>query len=364
MALDFGIFYEIAVPEGKTSQEIFHQTIHQVKKAEEVGFSHFWSVEHHFLGEFSHSSAPEAFFGAIAAHTKTIRIGHGVRLLPYPYNHPIRVAEMAATLDNICDGRLEFGTGRSVSRIELEGFGIDPSMTRELWRESLEMVVGAWTEKAFSWEGKHFKFPLREVVPKPVQAPHPPLWIAATGPESHQIAGLQGLGLLSFTLMVGPDELKKRIAKYRIAQNSAEAKPIGKFANKKAAAFTLVLCAETDKKAREIAGEACVWYVRESFKLVASVALSEMGEAVTDSNTYDYVKGMLGIDPDKINYNDLIEQSMIVVGSPETCIKKVTQYQDAGIDQYMSMMQVRDVPHQAIMDSIDLFGKQVIPYFQ
>lgn len=364
MALDFGIFYEIAVPEGKTSQEIFKQTLHQVKKAEEVGFSHFWTVEHHFLGEFSHSSAPEVFYGAVAAQTKTIRIGHGVRLLPYPYNHPIRVAEMAATLDNICDGRLEFGTGRSVSRTELEAFGIDPAKTRELWREALEMVVGAWTEEEFAWDGKQFKFPRRAVVPKPVQKPHPPLWIAATGPESHEIAGLQGLGLLSFTLLVDPDELKKRIGKYRAAQNSPAARPIGKFVNKQAAAFTLAFCAETDAKAKAIAGDACVWYVRESFKLVASVGLWQQGEDANASNTYDYVKKMLGMNPDDIKFDDLLERDMVIVGSPETCIKKVKRYQEAGCDQYLAMMQIRDIPHQDIMDSIDLFGKYVIPYFQ
>ncbi|MEW6300392.1 MAG: LLM class flavin-dependent oxidoreductase, partial [Thermodesulfobacteriota bacterium] len=238
--MDFGIFYEIEIPKPwheRSEYNAFKQVLAQVVRAEEAGFSHFWTVEHHFLSEFSHCSAPEVLYGAVSQRTKKIRIGHGVRLLPFPYNHPIRVAEMAATLDLLCDGRLEFGTGRSVSRDELEGFGIDPRETRDLWEEALDIVVGAWTNEIFSWEGKYFKIPPRNVIPKPLQKPHPPLWCASTGPETHEVAGRKGLGLLSFTLLVDPEELKRRIGIYRAGL--AEAKPAGKFVNDRAATFTL-----------------------------------------------------------------------------------------------------------------------------
>src|SRR5258708_7443039 len=181
----------------KDPNGVFQQVIAQVVEAERVGFSNFWSVEHHFLSEFAYSSAPEVLYGALSQRTSKIRIGHGVRLLPFPYNHPIRVAEMGATVDLLCDGRMEFGTGRSVSRDELEGFGINPSETRALWEEALDVVVGAWTNEVFSWEGKYFKIPPREILPKPLQKPPPPLWCASTGPEPHEIAGRKGLGLLS-----------------------------------------------------------------------------------------------------------------------------------------------------------------------
>ena len=127
MSGQFGLFYEIPVPRPwhpRSEYEAYHDVIAQAVRGEEVGFSHFWTVEHHFLSEFSHCSAPEVLYGAIAARTKRIKIGHGVRLLPFPYNHPVRVAEMAGALDIICDGRLEFGTGRSSTRDPARRVGV------------------------------------------------------------------------------------------------------------------------------------------------------------------------------------------------------------------------------------------------
>jgi len=363
MEMDFGIFYEIQVPKpwGPMSEhQAYKQVFAQVEAAERSGFSHFWTVEHHFLSEFSHCSAPEALYGAIAQRTTTMRIGHGVRLLPFPYNHPIRVAEMAATLDLVCDGRLEFGTGRSVSRDELEGFGINPNDTRALWDEALDIVVGAWTNEVFSWEGRFFKVPPRCVIPKPLQKPHPPLWCASTGPETHEIAGRKGLGLLSFTLLVDPDELKRRIEIYR--GGLAQAKPAGKFINDRAATFTMVHCAETNKEARETAARAMEWYAHRAFEAVASVGLWQSGN--TDLGTYDYIKQFLKVDASMFTFDYMDQNDMIICGDPDTCIKKVKRYQDAGCQQLLCFMQIYDIPHQKIMDSIKLWGTHVIPYFK
>lgn len=177
--MKFGLMYEIPVPRPwheRSAYEAFQNTIEQIVLADQLGFHSVWTVEHHFLDEYSFSSAPGVFYGALAAKTKNIRIGHGVRLLPFPYNHPVRAAEAAATVDILSNGRLEFGTGRSGTRVELEGFGIDPNDTRPMWEEALEVVVGSWTEETFSYEGKYFTLPPRGVVPKPLQQPHPPLW--------------------------------------------------------------------------------------------------------------------------------------------------------------------------------------------
>ena len=193
--MQFGIFCEIPVPRPWTrdkERDAYHHTLAQAVLADELGYHSFWTVEHHFLEEFSHCSAPGVLYGAVAARTRQIRIGHGVRLLPFPYNHPIRAAEAAAVVDLLSDGRLEFGTGRSATRIELEAFGIDPDQTRPLWEEALEMVVGAWTQDVFEWRGPRFDFPPRRVIPKPLQQPHPPLWVASTSPESHELAGQPG----------------------------------------------------------------------------------------------------------------------------------------------------------------------------
>jgi alkanesulfonate monooxygenase SsuD/methylene tetrahydromethanopterin reductase-like flavin-dependent oxidoreductase (luciferase family) len=361
--MDFGIFYEIEIPKpmGPTAEyDAFQQVIAQVVEAERVGFSHFWTVEHHFLSEFAYSSAPEVLYGAISQRTSKIRIGHGVRLLPFPYNHPVRVAEMGATLDLLSGGRLEFGTGRSVSREELEGFGINPAETRGMWEEALDVVFGAWTNDVFKWEGEFFRLPPREVIPKPFQKPHPPLWCASTGPETHQIAGLKGLGLLSFTLLVDPEELRRRIGIYRAGLAECR-KPAGHFINDRAATFTMVHCAETNKEAERNARASMEWYARRAFDIVASVGIWQSGKF--DMGSYDYLKQMMNVDPSQMTFDYMHENDMIICGDPETCIKKVKRYQDAGCQQLLCFMQVYSIPHQKVMDSIKLWGKHVIPYF-
>lgn len=175
--MDFGIFYEIQVnsplKHREREAEVFHQVLDQVALAEQAGFSNFWSVEHHFQPGFSHCSAPEVLYGALSQRTSKIRIGHAVVLLPFPYNHPVRVAERIATLDILSKGRVEVGTGRSGTIQELGGFGIPPGETRARWEEGLRILVDIWKSKdgTFSWKGRYFDIPERAVVPLPVQSP-------------------------------------------------------------------------------------------------------------------------------------------------------------------------------------------------
>ena len=231
-------------------------------RGEQVGFTHFWTVEHHFLDEFSHCSAPEVLYGAIAARTSRIKIGHGVRLLPAPYNHPLRVAEMAATLDCLSRRAARVRHRPVVDPRRARGLRHRSATTRaSMWEEALDVVVGAWTERGLRARGTHFQVPPRRVHPKPLQKPHPPLWVASTNPDSHAMAGRSGLGLLSFTIGVPPEELAARIQLYR--DGLAEAKPIGKFVNPRAATFTMVHCAETNEEAQRNAAESVVWYLQQ-----------------------------------------------------------------------------------------------------
>ncbi len=362
MGFDFGLFYEIPVAapwHPRSEHDAYLNVIAQAVRGEEVGFSHFWTVEHHFLSEFSHCSAPEVLYGAVAARTSRIKIGHGVRLLPFPYNHPIRVAEMGAALDLICSGRLEFGTGRSSTRAELEGFGIDPQETRDLWEEALEVVVGAWTEDVFSWDGKHFKIPPRRVHPKPLQKPHPPLWMATSSPAGHELAGQKGLGLLSFTIGVPPNELAFRIELYRKALQKAT--PVGKFANGRAAAFTMVHCAETNEEARRNAEASVLWYFRRSIELISSLAEWQEGREL---GSYGYTKMLKDLNLEGFSFDILDDLDAIIVGDPDKCIEKAKRYQEAGCDQLLCLMQPYDIPADKVMRSIELFGQHVIPAFR
>src|SRR3984893_9367025 len=134
--MKFGIFYEISVPrpwEREPEKRVYDNCLEQVGLADELGFDFVWAVEHHFLEEYSHCSAPEVFLTAVAAQTKRIRVGHGAVVCVPEMNHPIRIAERAAALDLISGGRLEFGTARSSTWTELGGFGADPDHTKKRW---------------------------------------------------------------------------------------------------------------------------------------------------------------------------------------------------------------------------------------
>ena len=373
MSLEFGLMNEIQVPrpwkEG-TEHQAFKQIVDQAVLADQTGWDSFWTVEHHFLPEFSHSSAPECLLPYVAAKTERLRIGHGVRLLPFPYNHPVRAAEQAATLDLVCDGRLEFGTGRSVSWDELNGFGIDPQDTRGMWEEALEVIVGCWTEDVFSYDGKYFNLPPRHVIPRPLQKPHPRLWCASTGPEAHELAGRKGLGLLSLTMLVPLEELASRIALYRAG--IAEATPVGKFVNDRAGTFTLVHCAETTKEAQATAGDAFVRYIKSALLILTSVARQIPAVNPSDSSgagqeeigAYEYLRGFLDFDPDLITMDYLTGNNLVIAGDPDHCAERVRAYQEVGVDLFLPMMQLHGIPDDAVQRSIRLFGEHVAPRFK
>ncbi|HVN29514.1 MAG TPA: LLM class flavin-dependent oxidoreductase [Candidatus Binataceae bacterium] len=371
--MDFGIFYEIQVDSPLKHREreyqAFHDVMAQVVRAEEVGFTNFWTVEHHFQVGFAHSSAPEVLYGAISQRTSKIRIGHAVVLLPFPYNHPIRIAERVATLDILSNGRAEVGTGRSITQVELGGFGIPYKETRARWEEALDVITTIWKSKdgTFSYKGKYFDIPQRTVVPMPIQKPHPPLWVACTSEDTHELAGRLGLGLLSFTLLVSPERLGHRVRAYREAIKTA--KPYGAFANNKAGAFAMTYIADTDKQARAEAERAFMSYVGTTLRVNAPVLeAKQTGIDPKDPSTGavpELPKQYEGLDPSKVTLDSLIEHGMCICGSPDSAIKQLERIQkEAQLDQFLAMMQFWSIPHAKTMHAIELFGKYVIPHFR
>src|SRR5258708_1417330 len=146
----FGVFYEHQLPrpwaEG-SEQQLFQDALAQVELADRLGIDYAWEVEHHFLEEYSHSSAPEVFLAAASQRTRRIRLGHGIVLMPPGYNHPGRVAERLATLDLVSNGRVDWGTGESASRAELEGFGVEPAERRAMWRGATRLARSRHTPR-------------------------------------------------------------------------------------------------------------------------------------------------------------------------------------------------------------------------
>ncbi len=356
--MKFGLLYELeyARPWHATfERDLFHQALDQIELADRVGFDYVWQVEHHFLTEYSHSSAPEVFLGAVSQRTSRIRIGHGVVLLPTAYNHPVRVAERIATLDILSNGRVEFGTGRSGTPAELDGFGIDPAQSKEMWAEAVGVIPKMWRDEPFEHHGKFFNMPARNVIPKPVQKPHPPMWVAASSPETFVQAGERGLGVLCF-ILGRPADLVSRVQTYRDAIRTAQ--PAGDVINNQVAGFTVTLCLDDDAEARAIGGPAALWYTA----MLGSIVGEWRGRSIPGYEYYSQMSQQAS-DQAEMDLNGLVGDGTYCLGDPEGCIRTIRKYEEAGVDQLICFMQAGRVPHEKIMRSIQLFGEKVIPAF-
>lgn len=338
--------------------DIYHQATKQVILADQLGYHSVWTVEHHFLDEWSYSSAPEVWYGALSQVTKQIRLGHGVCLLPIPFNHPARVAERIAVLDIMSNGRVEFGTGRSISEAELDGFQVHPEDSKPMWEEAVAAIPKMWTQEKFSWDGKYFKMPEREVIPKPVQKPHPPIWVAATQPTTWEAAGQRGIGALGFGISE-PGILEKLVAKYKEALKNCE--PVGSFINDRTAAATVCVCAPTREEAKMLGKDAIDFTTRKGAELFTPFANREV-------KGYEYYKKMaeqaVALGDYRLSLADMdkrIEAGSIMVGDPEDCLKVAKRYEEAGVDLLLMLVQVAALPHEKVMQTIDLIGKHVMP---
>src|SRR2546423_2325839 len=229
----FGIFYEHQQPrpwEDGSTERLLSDALAQIELADRLGFDYVWEVEHHFLEEYSHSSAPEVFLAAASQRTKRIRLGHGIVQLPPAFNHPARVAERVATLDLISGGRVDLGTGEASSEAELGGFRIEPAEKRAMWEEGLRVALRCLTEEPFTGHaGRYVTMPPRNVVPKPRQKPHPPLWVACSRRETIHLAAQYGIGALAFAF-VDPEEAQHWVRDYHETL-AREGVPIGDAVN-------------------------------------------------------------------------------------------------------------------------------------
>ena len=356
--MKFGMLYEMETPRpwnAMSEYNIYWQALAQIEYADRIGLDYVWEVEHHFLEEYSHSSAPEVFYGAVSQRTKNIRIAHGVRLLPFKFNNPIKVAEQAAVLDIMSNGRMELGTGRSTTSQELDGFSVDYERTRAEVREALEIIVKAWTDEILEFDGKLMKIPPRRVVPKPIQKPHPPMWMACTGPDSYAMAGDRGLGVLSFNF--NWEQVQASMDMHRQAIKT-RSDVVVKVPNENFAAVTVChVCENKDDEA--IGLEGARWF----FKNVAK--LFEPLMAKNELYSYEYLRKLFALEQNPADSTDaqLKDHDMIIVGDPDYVNRKLERFQKAGVDQIIFFKQAGNIPHQNIMKSLGLIGKHVLPYY-
>lgn len=371
--MKFALFYEIPVARPWTKwseQKAFRDTLTQVQAADKAGWHGFWTVEHHFLEEFSHCSNPEVLYGAVAATTENIRIGYGVRLQPRPYNHPVRSAESAAVLDLLSNGRVDYSTGRSTTRIELEGFGIHPNQTRAMWREALEMTIGCWTQDEFSFDGEFWQMPKRRVIPKPIQEPHPPVFAATGSKDGHRMMGELGLGLCSFGLGVSVEQLTENLNEYRAGIASCS-EPLPGRINDQTVVFSMVNCAPTREESYAVAKPNYEWYLGRSQEIIGEIPrwLEELEAADLGKrdSTYDYLeRSRKAVDRGRhkeVTFEQLLGMGAVVAGTPDDLVTQFKAYEAAGTDIMLCLLNPYDVAHESSMQTIDLISKHVMPEF-
>ena len=387
MILD--IFSELQKAAGMGETRLYAEALEQAQLADELGYGCWWSVEHHCTPDFSYCSTPDMFLTVISQHTERIRLGTAGTLAPFGIHHPLQVAERSAFLDLVSHGRLELGLARSVSR-EWETFGVDPDEAREQVNEALRLIPRFWTEEPFPYKGKHLAIPAREVVPKPVQKPHPPLWVTAAHVEGFERAGRYGVGVLATLLLAPPETLSVAFDAYQRGLDDCE--PAGAFVNDQRALFAFFHCARTREEAiASEASAAALWFMNMQPEIYG-VDRSDWIESIRAQSVMWTSPTPMRVDPsesqrpvnldlddpvpvialmnrqlagEKIDpveaYEALEPYDAVIIGDVDSCLRKLERLRDLGVDRLMCLMQMGPLPHEVVMRSIRDAGECLIP---
>jgi len=346
--IQLGMFFELQLVrpwDGDDERQLVQNALEWAEIGERAGIDYAWAQEHHFLEEYSHSTAPEVLLAAVSQRTSRMRIGHGVCLMPPAYNHPVRIAERIATLDLVSNGRVEWGTGESSSRVELEGFGVNYVEKRSMWAEAVRETAKMMCSEPYpGYRGKYFSMPARNVVPKPVQRPHPPLWVACTNRETMKFAARNGLGALTFAFM-DAGEARYWVQEYYDTFRN-ECRPIGQAVNPNIAMLAGAMVHEDDTVARQrgLEGQqffkwALAWYYRFGTHVPGRTRLWEEFRKASP-------EPMAGVG---------------AVGTPEGARVYLEELEAAGVDQVILLQQAGGYRHEHVCESLELLGRHIVP---
>ncbi len=362
----FGLFYQIQVPKPWHADSEFkriHEALEQITYAEEMGFDSVWFSEHHFRPVWSHNSAPDLTLAAVSQRTSRIRLGIGVVLAPI--HHPLHVAARMATLDILSNGRVDVGLGRTGYPYQLTPYGTNLEDTRGMWSEFAEVLPRIWTEEVVAHNGAHFQIPPREVLPKPVQKPHPPLWSACSSDETARLTGNLGFGAL-FGSEGGPQKVEELMGLYNEALGAAEARhtPI----TRRAALMTAGYCHEDRKVVQQRSVELMGWYMEQQRDRARLVWRDfDPSTVPPDYQGYYDRDQRLASGPhrgDPTPQEVLEKGTTFCVGTPDACIRFIEAYEALGIEEVFPLCAIGPAEHGEVMNTLRLFGEAVIPHFR
>lgn len=356
--MEFGLFIGGWVPDyldGRNDAHEHERLVNETRIAEagdRSNWKYVWVTEHHFLTEYSHISASEIVMPHILARTERIRVASGIINVTPPVNHPARIAERVAMLDHLSGGRFDFGTGRGSSSTEQGGFGItDSELTKEMFDEVMPEFRKMWSQDSYSFDGRFFSMPERNVLPKPYVKPHPPMWVAAGNPDTFEKAGRLGLGVICFT-GGSPEKMKGLVDVYKEAINDAD--PVGDYVNDNVAITTSFMCLEDGDAAR------------------AAMTTSRNGRQQSLVFKYlDTFPKPPGIpdwpveipDPTLDDLKVGFEKGTSIVGNPDDCAEALQKWQGIGVDQLIMGPTGSAWPYELVEESVELLGNKVIPQF-
>ncbi|MCW3002829.1 MAG: limB 2, partial [Conexibacter sp.] len=370
----FSIFYEHQLPQpwdADSEHRLLKDAIEQVQLADRLGYHAVWAAEHHFLEEYSHSSASDVFLAACAQITKDIRLGFGTLPLPAGYQHPARVAETVSTLDLVSDGRVELGTGETSSDAELAGFGVDAGTKRAQWAEAIEIVARMMVEEPFAGvQGRSVSIPPRNVIPKPLQKPHPPLWVATPRRETIRLAAEKGLGALSLSF-VEPEDVRPWVDEYYDVIVSDRCVPAG-FAVNPNVAVALPMMVHVDEAEaieRGIDGAHFFGYAlahHHVFGRHEPGRTSIWDEFLERREDVGFARSIIHADQAPLSVK-VLRQGLAslrgAIGTPGQLRELIRRYEDAGVDELILVVQTGRTRHDHIMEALELFATEVMPEF-
>ena len=353
--MKFAVFSLMQWPEDRSQADVVRNEIEQLCEAEEQGYDAVWLAEHHF-SRYGLDSGIHLTAAHLAARTRRVRIGTAVTILPFM--HPLRVAEEVALLDHLSNGRIDWGVGRGYQGHEFAGFGVDIAKSHLIFREQLEIVRRAWTGERFSHEGEFFRFPELQVLPTPLQQPHPPIWIAAISPSTVEWAADRGYPVLTdqFSPVQRIEESRalytERVRKAGVDPDRLEFPTLRQ-----------VYVGETLKKAREEAAPALLWYYR-SLARVGSPGGPD--GPLPENYSFYRMFGEEGLDPDRNREGFLkfLFDECTVIGDEAYCRDKLAELSERiRLDYLLAWQNFGGLPHEATRASQRRFVEKVAPAF-
>jgi len=356
--MEFGLFIGGWVPDyldGRDDTAEHERLINETRIAQagdRSNWKYVWVTEHHFLTEYSHISASEIVMPHILARTERIRVASGIINVTPPVNHPARVAERVTMLDHLSGGRFDFGTGRGSSSTEQSGFGItDPELTKEMFDEVMPEFRKMWSQDSYSFDGRFFSMPERNVLPKPYVKPHPPMWVAAGNPETFEKAARLGLGVICFT-GGSPEKMKGLVDIYK--ETIKDADPVGDYVNDNVAITTSFMCLEDGDAARK-------WMTRSRNGRQQSLVFKYLDTFPKPPGIPDWPD--LIPEPTPTEMEERIGAGLVCVGTPEEVTRSVKDYADIGADQLVFGQLSTTMPIDVALESVETFGKHVLPEY-